>query len=77
MIVKIPNGSVGINFDIVSYGDYYSHRIYRNWLGRVILKINFSEKGLRSGPEIVSYKFRFDHYEDALYVINQYLNNEN
>ena len=74
MIVKTPNGSVGIDFNKVSYGDYHSHRIYRNWFGQIKLEINFSERGLRAPTSIVRYKFKFDTYEEALYVINKYLN---
>jgi len=77
MIITTRDFAVGINFSKISpHGEYHSHRIYRNWSGRVKLKINFLESRLSSNPELVSYKFKFDTYDEALYIMNQYLNNE-
>lgn len=67
MVITTYDNSVGINFSKISNGEYHSHKIYRNWLGRIILKINFLEK------RVVSYKFRFDTYDDATLVINNFI----
>lgn len=73
MIITTVDKSVGINFSKISFGEYHSHEIYRNWLGLITLKITFLESGLRSSSVLKSYKFRFDNYDDAKHVIDTYI----
>lgn len=73
MIITTYDNSVGIDFSKISIcGEYHSHKIYRNWLGRPTLKINFLEGRLTS-TVLTSYKFRFDTWEDAKHVIDTYI----
>lgn len=73
MVITTYDNSVGINFSKISNGEYHSHKIYRNWLGRIILKITFLETRLQSSSVLKSYKFKFDTYDDATLVINNFI----
>ena len=74
MIITTYDKSVGIDFKNISSGRYHSHRIYRHWFtGGVILKINFLEGRLTSSDVLTTYKFKFDVYMDATYIIGEYI----